>query len=126
MKSRQRVLTALNHKEPDQVPIDLAATTVTSITYPSYRTLRQYLGLEPDDPPVLSHLHQGTVHPTEDLYQHYAVDFRTVYLAKSPRGHAVKTLPDGSFYDEYDILWSKMEYDYSPGQAPWLVAQPRT
>ena len=78
MNSRQRVLTALNHKEPDQVPIDLAATTVTSITYPAYQALRQYLCLPPDDPPVLSHLHQGTVRPAEDLYQLYAVDVRTV------------------------------------------------
>ena len=39
-------------------------------------------------------------------------------MKKSPRGHAIKTMPDGSFYDEYDILWTKMEYDYSPGQAP--------
>ena len=36
MSSRQRVMTALSHKEPDKVPIDLAATTVSSITYPAY------------------------------------------------------------------------------------------
>ena len=44
---RERVLTALNHREPDKVPIDLAATTVTSITYPVYQTMREYLGMEP-------------------------------------------------------------------------------
>jgi len=31
MNSRERILMALNHKEPDRVPFDLASTHVTSI-----------------------------------------------------------------------------------------------
>lgn len=31
MKPRERVLTALNHQEPDRIPIDLGATIVSSI-----------------------------------------------------------------------------------------------
>jgi uroporphyrinogen decarboxylase len=118
MNPRERVLMALNHKEPDQVPIDLAATTVSSITFPAYQELRRYLGLGPDRDLAITHLHQGTVRPREDLLQHYEVDFRTVYMKKSPRGAVVREMADGSFYDEYDILWKKMAYDYSPTEPP--------
>jgi uroporphyrinogen decarboxylase len=118
MNSRERVLTALDHKEPDKVPIDLASTTVTSITYIAYEQLREYLGMEPDPDPRISHIHQGTVYPMEDLFQHYEADFRTVFMKKSPRGFVAKETPDGSFYDEYNILWKKLAYDYSPVEPP--------
>jgi len=97
MKSRERVLIALNHKEPDKIPLDLAGTTVTSIAYPAYENLREYLQLKPDPEPQISHIHQGTVKPLEDILQHYQVDFRTVYMKKSPRGFIAKKLPDNSF-----------------------------
>jgi len=118
MNSRERVLTALNHKEPDKVPIDLASTTVTSITYVPYGKLREYLGMEPDPDPKISHIHQGTVYPTEDLFQRYEADFRTVFMKKSPRGFIAREMPDSSFYDEYNILWKKLAYDYSPVEPP--------
>ena len=45
MDSRQRVLCALNHQEPDRVPIDMGGTIATSIDVGAYYRLRQYLGL---------------------------------------------------------------------------------
>jgi len=45
MKSRQRVRLALNHEEPDRVPIDLGATIVTSIAKKAYLGLKQRLGI---------------------------------------------------------------------------------
>ena len=32
MNSRERILKALNHEEPDRIPFDLAGTTWTGIT----------------------------------------------------------------------------------------------
>ena len=118
MNSRQRVMTALSHKEPDKVPIDLAATTVSSITYPAYRNLREYLHLKPDPLPHISHIHQGTVYPREDLLQHYQVDFRTVFMKKSPRAWVANRIDEDTFYDEDRIKWKKNVYDYSPIAAP--------
>ena len=40
MNSRERVLTALNHKEPDRVPFDLGGTVVTGIHHKAYVALR--------------------------------------------------------------------------------------
>ena len=46
MTSRERVLTALDHREPDRVPLDLGGTFVTSIAASAVHRLRRHLGLE--------------------------------------------------------------------------------
>jgi len=48
MKSRERVLAALNHQQPDRVPRDLGSTTATGIHPHAYRALKRYLGLAGD------------------------------------------------------------------------------
>jgi uroporphyrinogen decarboxylase len=45
MTPRQRVLAALNHEEPDRVPIDLGGFQ-TGIHVQAYKTLLGHLGLE--------------------------------------------------------------------------------
>src|SRR5512139_1198349 len=47
MNSRERVLTALNHQEPNRVPIDFSATTVSGICWLAYDKLRQQIGFAP-------------------------------------------------------------------------------
>ena len=50
MNSRERVCKAINHQEPDRVPIDLGGSIVTGIMAGALVRLRQHLGL--DDRPV--------------------------------------------------------------------------
>lgn len=45
MNSRQRILTTLNHQEPDRVPIDLNGTSATSIAAMAYNKLALKLGI---------------------------------------------------------------------------------
>lgn len=45
MTSRERVVLALEHREPDRVPLDLGGSLVTSIAIPAYSALRRRLGL---------------------------------------------------------------------------------
>ncbi len=45
MNSRERIIAAINHREPDQVPIDLGATGQTGISVSALKRLRDYLGL---------------------------------------------------------------------------------
>src|SRR5512139_613251 len=52
MTSRERVLAALNHTEPDRVPIDLGSSTVTGIMATTYARLIKALHLEPARPRV--------------------------------------------------------------------------
>jgi uroporphyrinogen decarboxylase len=45
LASRDRVRMALNHEEPDRVPVDLGASRVTGISAIAYRNLVDHLGL---------------------------------------------------------------------------------
>ncbi len=46
MTSRERILTALQHKEPDKIPVDLGAMMSTGIMGIAYNKLKRYLGIE--------------------------------------------------------------------------------
>lgn len=52
MNSRERVTLALNHHDPDRVPLDLGATAVTGMHVSSVYALRQALRLDPPGTPV--------------------------------------------------------------------------
>jgi len=45
MNSRQRVLDSIEHKQPDKIPVDLGASTVTGISAIAYNKLRKKLGI---------------------------------------------------------------------------------
>ncbi|MBI5388194.1 MAG: methyltransferase [Verrucomicrobia bacterium] len=46
MTSRERVLSALNHVEPDRIPLDLSGHRSSGISAIAYAKLRKYFGLE--------------------------------------------------------------------------------
>ena len=52
MTSRERVHAALNHQEPDRIPLDLGGTAVTGMQVSSVYQLRQALGLDAPGTPV--------------------------------------------------------------------------
>jgi len=52
MNSRERVLSALNHRAPDHIPLDLGASAVTGMHVASVYLLRQALKLDPPGTPV--------------------------------------------------------------------------
>ena len=45
MNSQERVLSSINHKEPDKVPFDLGGTSVTGISAMAYNRLKEKLGI---------------------------------------------------------------------------------
>ena len=104
MNSRERIITTLNHKEPDKVPIDLNGTNCTSLTKVAYNSLREYLGFTEDKNPNISTLVMNTVRAKEDLLKLYEIDTRCIYM-KGPLESSGETSNDGSFEDEYGIRW---------------------
>jgi hypothetical protein len=52
MTSRERVAMALDHQEPDRVPLDLGASAVTGMHVSTVYRLRQALALDPPGTPV--------------------------------------------------------------------------
>jgi len=45
MTSRERILSAINHKQPDKVPVDLGATPSSNISAIAYNNLKKHLGI---------------------------------------------------------------------------------
>lgn len=78
MNSRQRLLHALNHEEPDRVPVDLGATQLTGISVTAYESLRDYLGLPPEEP-NFTDKNQQIVDPAQDILDRFNVDVRGVW-----------------------------------------------
>jgi uroporphyrinogen decarboxylase len=106
MNPRQRVQLALNHKEPDRIPIDLGATIVSSITKSSYIELREHLGYPQEVIKMLDYVQQ-LPYVGEDLMQRFGVDFRMVQLpaATAP---GFKIFEEGEYYAFIDRWGSKL------------------
>ena len=45
MNSRERVMAAIDHKEPDYVPLDLGATPSSGISAIAYNNLKKHMGI---------------------------------------------------------------------------------
>ncbi|HEX3051997.1 MAG TPA: uroporphyrinogen decarboxylase family protein [Aggregatilineaceae bacterium] len=102
MNSRDRLLAALNHQEPDRIPFDLGSTQVTGIHTLPYQSLREVLGL-PSAPVALCDSIQQLATPDDDLLQHWGVDTRGLYPLNSHNWHVVEI--DAGDYWEYHDEW---------------------
>ena len=106
MNSRERVLTTLNHREPDRVPFDMGGTVVTGIHHKAYVALRRALGL-PEREPVIIDMIQQLAQVDDDVMERLGVDMRNI----SPRSSATYQIEIGDmgdytfFYDEFGIGW---------------------
>lgn len=106
MNHRERVLTALNHREPDRVPIDLGSTRNTGILAAPHQALAAHLGLaagqvQGSDFGLSKVL--GLVMPDEAVLQRLDVDFRGIYLGAPDRPFE-RTWPDGRHQDELGVI----------------------
>ena len=80
MTHRERILSALAHRAPDRVPIDLGATFSTSINVRAYAALRAWLGLPPEPSPAFLLARAGTIIPGEDIVSHFDLDARPMVM----------------------------------------------
>lgn len=46
MTSGERIIAAINHRQPDKIPVDLGSSTVTGISGIAYNNLKKYLKIE--------------------------------------------------------------------------------
>jgi uroporphyrinogen decarboxylase len=97
MTSRHRVLTALNHHEPDRIPVDLSGHRSSGISAIAYPKLRAALGLPPKTIRVYDPVQQLAI-VDEDVLQRFGID--TIELGRAfalaDRDWADWVLPDGT------------------------------
>ena len=106
MTPRERILAALDHREPDRIPIDLGSSVVTSITKAAYVPLREHLSL-PEEEIVVHDEVQQLPYVGEDVLTRFGVDTRMVQL---PPAHVkgVEIVDDGEYWAMWDRWGSKM------------------
>ncbi|MBW1708443.1 MAG: hypothetical protein JRG97_03805 [Deltaproteobacteria bacterium] len=103
LSSRERVLAALNHEEPDRVPLDLGGNATTIEAAP-YEELKKHLGIK-GEPRLFVRDH---VDPPEELLKKLHIDTRYVRL-KPPRHFKIQIDSDNSYLDEWGTRWKKAE-----------------
>lgn len=111
--SRERVIQALNHQEPDRIPIDLGATIVSSIAKKTYKELKQYLGMPLEEIKMLDYVQQ-LPYVDEALLQRFGVDFRLVQLPAATTV-GVDIFEEGDYYAFIDRWGSKLHMPKKDG-----------
>ena len=147
MDSRQRLLTALAHQEPDRIPLDLGATQITGIHQLAYESLRKKLGLPHLEPTICDHI-QGLATPDDDLAAHLGVDVRGLFPLNSHNWNVTeqaegdyriyhdewgithrRPYPDGLYYsilkeplNQPDLTAAQIQdYAWPDFSAPWRI-----
>ncbi len=113
MNSRARVIQALNHKEPDRVPIDLGGTIVTSICKQVYLELNRHLELPDEETRMLDYVQQ-LPYVSDAMLQRFGVDFRMVQLPAATTS-AVDIFEEGNHYAFIDRWGSKLHMPKTRG-----------
>jgi uroporphyrinogen decarboxylase len=147
MNSRQRLLTTLNHQEPDRIPLDLGATQVTGMRKRVYTALRHRLGLPSQETVLIDHI-QGLAMIADDLVVHLGVDVRGLFPLNSHNWNVTEQAeadywvyqdewgithrwpyPDGLYYsiskeplNQSDLSAAQIQnYDWPDFGAPWRI-----
>jgi uroporphyrinogen-III decarboxylase len=103
MTSKERVRAALNHKQPDRVPIDFGGTAVTGIHVSSVAALRDAYGLAKQ--PVRVHEpYQMLGWIDDDLKQAMGIDFDGVIPRNTMFGFANENWKPWRLYDGLEVL----------------------
>jgi len=111
MTSNERLITALNHREPDRIPFDLAGTTVTGINKKAFLRAMQYRGLSGDYEKKEIDPIQQIVTPVEDTLKLLHSDVRRIGARRIP-GFEDIVVRNGSvneITDVWDCLWKMDE-----------------
>ncbi len=104
MNGRERILEALNHREPDRIPFDLGGTTWTGITNGAYQKFRQHLGLSREEPEWADVIQQIVI-PSAEIMQLIDVDTRGLFPLTSHNRDVYSKLRDAGERWEYHDEW---------------------
>jgi len=95
MLARERVLMALNHEEPDRVPIDLGSTPVSGICRGAYVDLLACMGLPGREIRIVDVLQQ-LADLDDDVLQALGADFRGIG-SHPPAGYRLEIVDEGDY-----------------------------
>jgi len=105
MNSRERVLTALNHQEPDRIPIYFGGTS-SFLTDKAYFQLKEYLGITGDVKPYREG-HTGNIFD-QRILKALDVDVRFVHM-KKPTNFQPRRIDEDTILDDWGIPIRKVD-----------------
>lgn len=73
MTSRERILAAINHQEPDYVPLDLGATPSSGISAIAYNNLKKHIGMTEGHTRTFDVVQQVVI-PEDEIIDRFGVD----------------------------------------------------
>lgn len=103
MTSRDRVLAALNHKEPDGIPIDFGSTFVSGIHVSCVAALRQHYGLERKPVKVIDP-GQMLGEVEDDLRRAMGIDVEGIFRRMNRFGFPNENWKPWHMYDGLEVL----------------------
>jgi uroporphyrinogen decarboxylase len=101
MKPRERLVAALNHKEPDRIPIDLGGCT-TGIEVEAYNRVKDVLGFRSETRTFV----RDHVEVDEKILERFNVDTRYLRI-KAPRSYKFVIESDNSYLDIWGVRYKK-------------------
>ena len=133
MTCRERTLAALEHREPDRVPLDFGGRTTTIHLF-AHQALMQHLGLSGPQPRLRSY-HTYLVEPDPQLLQRFE-RASTVFFSRPPSDYVFKIdpvtntyvdewgtkyymPPDGYYYDIQSTPLATAESEADLQKYPW-------
>ena len=102
MNSRERLLVALNHREPDRVPIDLGGTPTSTISALAHENLKSHLGIQ--SPTRMMSSIFLTAYPDKEIVRKFGVDVKMV-APNTPAGFEFRPTPGGRIVDEWGVVY---------------------
>ncbi len=116
MNSRERVLTTLNHKKPDRVPIDFGSFPgATSMNVRAYQNFLDYLGIKREV--RVANILMFTAEIDEDILDRFSVDTKSI---KPSLALADFNAPEEFIDRPWAVKWRRStDYTYAPMEGPF-------
>jgi uroporphyrinogen decarboxylase len=107
MNHRERVLAALDHVEPDKVPMDLGGTLASTVVGPAYANLRMELQLSERD--TLEATKYASLADIDEEVR-AALDVDIIHAPRAfGSGKRLRNISESTFMDEWGVLWHRPE-----------------
>jgi uroporphyrinogen decarboxylase len=118
MTPRERVLAAINHQEPDRVPLDIGGGSSTSIVVEGYERLKRHWGL-PAPTRILNEIFR-VAHLDEEAMIRLGSDCRPL-TGKAFANWSPRPSEPGTFVDIWGVKWKQAIY--GDGCRYWELAR---
>lgn len=110
MTPRERVWAAVNHREPDRVPLDIGGGASTTIVVEGYERLRTHLGLKPAETRIMSKA-MRLAELDEDALLILGSDCRPISIGTPSKARPAPSDPS-LFVDSWGVTWRRADHPW--------------